>query len=128
VLLTDGVAQVQSGIATSSALSSALSTITTAISSAVSSIEAAITAAETAILAAMPTVTTIWNQADYGDSAGRATTIAGQIAQIWRYLFNSQTVDKNAQTQTLYRDNSTTPLVQGPIAVNSQQTNKGKMQ
>jgi hypothetical protein len=77
--------------------------------------------------AGLPTTSNIWAQADFGDAAGRATTVGQQLAQIWRYLFNGQRVDKNAQTQTLYRDDSVTPLVTGTITVNSSVTSKGKM-
>jgi len=70
---------------------------------------------------------TVFGGADPGPIIGRPTTIGGLISTIYRYLVNFQSVDKLAQTQTLYSDDNSTVMLSGSITANSQNTTKGKM-
>lgn len=120
LLLTGGVAQVQSGLATSSALSAGITTITTAIS-----------ASQTAIIVAIPSsseaASAVWSALESGSVPGRPATQGGLLATIYRYLVNKNQVEKSTQVQTLFGDDNSTVLLSGAITVNADLTVKGKL-
>ena len=70
------------------------------------------------------TVTTyVWNQPDFGDAAGYASTVLQQIAQIWRAVSNKRVV--NGAIDTIMRDDNVTPMLSGGQSMGP--TTRGKM-
>lgn len=88
---------------------------------------AAIIAAINALPSASSTASAVWSVADGGPISGRATTRGPILDQIWRYLYNQNTVNKLTQIQTVYQDDSSTPSVNGTVYATSTQTTKGKL-
>ncbi|AIE86987.1 hypothetical protein [Fimbriimonas ginsengisoli] len=69
--------------------------------------------------------TSVWGALDGGNVAGRATTVLQQLGQIYRYLFNKNTIQSSAQT--VYLDNSTTVMLSGSQSATDVSASRGKL-
>lgn len=72
-----------------------------------------------------PIGSSVWNYGDPGDAAGRATTVGGMLRQVWSYCFNRNSIA--GSLQTIYRDDSSTTMLQGAQSASDTAASRGKM-
>lgn len=68
----------------------------------------------------------IWEVLDPGDSAGRASTLGGMVRQIWSYCFNRNSI--RGSLQTVYRDDSSSVMLQATQTATDTTGERGRME
>jgi hypothetical protein len=104
---TDGIVEVQDGVATSAE---------------VATVNTNVLAIQTGVAG---TAADVWNYALPALTPGRATTMGGAVRQGWSYFFNRNAIQ--GSLQTLYGDDSSTVILQGSQSATDTQANRGKM-
>lgn len=81
------------------------------------------------VRASVPTATSIaaavWAALDPGDASGRASSLGGMLRQIWSYCFNRNSIQ--GSLQSVYRDDSSTVMLQGAQSASDTTADRGRM-
>jgi len=81
------------------------------------------------VRSAFPSVSSIaaavWSALDPGDTAGRASSLGGMLRQVWSYCFNRNSIQ--GSLQAVYRDDSSSVMLQGAQSASDTTADRGRM-